>query len=156
MKLEEILLAVARYGNRESVREPVSEQFSDAIQTAASNGQVERLKELLSISTDNRVNTHALQGAAENGHVECIRQLIPVSNPTDDDSLSLQWAAYNGHTECIRLLIPVSDLDVAKDSLKRADDTHGAIALIDAVVQMEAMSMKHLANHCAKPNRSHI
>lgn len=140
----------------ESVREPVSEQFSDAIQTAASNGQVERLKELLSISTDNRVNTLALQGAAENGHVECIRQLIPVSDPTDDDSLSLQWAAYNGHTECVRLLIPVSDREVAKKSLERADDTDGAIALIDAVVQMEAMSTKHLANHCAKPNRSHI
>lgn len=134
----------------------VSEKFSDAIQTAASNGQVEVLKELLSISTDIRVNTLALQGAAENGHVECVMQLVPVSHPKENDSLSLQWAEYNGHTECVRLLIPVSDPEVAKMSLKRADDAHGAIALIDDVIQMEAMSMKHLANGSMKPNRVHI
>ncbi len=127
-----------------------------AIQTAASNGQLDILKELLSVSTDIHVNTHALQGAAENGHVECVRQLIPASDPKENDSLSLQWAAYNGHVECVRLLMPVSDPEAAKKSLERADYAHGAIALIDDVVQMEAMSMKHLANGSMKPNRVNI
>ncbi len=155
MKLEEILLAVARYGNRESGRRPVSEQFSDAIQTAASNGQVEYLRGLLSISTDISVNTLALQGAAENGYVECVRLLIPVSEPKDNDSLSLQWAAYNGHVECTRLLIPVSDPEAAKESLGRID-AHGAISLIDSILQVEALRAKHPANSSVRQNRSNI
>jgi len=140
----------------EEMLEEVRARLSDAIQSAASNGRTEVLTALLSILTDIRINTLALQGAAENGHVECIGQLIPVSDPKDKESLSLQWAAFNGHVECTRLLIPVSDPEAAKESLKRANDAHGAIDLIDSILQMEALNTKHLANGSMKPNRAHI
>ena len=80
-----------------------------ALLGAAIHGDIERMKELISVTDPKNEDSYALRLAAEHGQIECVKLLIPVSDPKAKDSDALLMAVKNGNADIIKLLIPVSD-----------------------------------------------
>lgn len=108
------LIVEATNGNTQRVKDliPVSDptmENSQALRFAARSGHTDIVQLLIPVSDLKANATQALWAAAQEGHVECVKLLIPVADPKAQKSEALQLATMNGHIECVKLLIPVSD-----------------------------------------------
>jgi ankyrin repeat protein len=91
-----------------SVSDPLADG-SGALRGAAQCGHADCVKVLMEASDPLAQNSYALRAAASGGHADCLGLLMGVSEPKAQNFQALRWAAVNGHADCVALLLPASD-----------------------------------------------
>jgi RecG-like helicase len=72
--------------------------------TAASEGDVQKVQELLPVAYAQYKNK-ALVQAAKNGHTMCVKMLLTECKNEKENQRALLQAFRNGHTQCVELLL---------------------------------------------------
>lgn len=114
----------ATNGNLECVKELVRRfdatmEDSYALYCATRHAHIEVVEFLIPISDPFAQNSRALRRAAENGSAECLKRLIPVSDPKSNNSQALCSALVKQHIDCVELLYPVSDPKALLEELEQ-------------------------------------
>ena len=86
---------------------------------ASKKGQLEEVKQLLSVSDLKVYESYALRLASQYGHTEVVKLLISVSDPKVNRSEALCWSCHNKNQEIFDLLYSVSEPEKALYFMKK-------------------------------------
>lgn len=90
-------------------------------------------------------NSELLIKASQQGNLEEVKQLISISNPKTDGSMALLQAANNGHTDIVKLLIPVSDAEAPDNHTMTIAAMKGHIDVVKLLAPVSNPIQCHLA-----------